>query len=81
MITETDVLNGQALSPNNKSDILYKGVFEGKNLYIYRRVFAGDTYRGEAHKKDGYLLAWTDILEYVGEMPPSFVPLRALGGI
>lgn len=82
MISQEDVLFGQLISQSNEPNaIQYKGVFDGNNLYLYRKVRAGLGYRGKTYPEDGWVLAWSDIGEFTGSpgvLPsiPNFVPME-----
>jgi hypothetical protein len=66
---------GQLISPHSLSKVVYKAVWRGENLYIFRRVNKGAGYRGNNYPCDGWALAWSDVSSYLGEHPPSFIPL------
>jgi hypothetical protein len=76
-VTNEMVRTAVCAQKNNKSDLVYKCVFDGNNFFVYRRVNKGVGYHGTNYKEEGWALSWYEINEVGDEIcaPPMFVPV------
>jgi hypothetical protein len=73
-VTDRMVRDAQVVMKDNRSELRYKCIFDGQNMYVYRHVNIGCGYHGNTYKERGWALSWYEINEVVTtDAPPHFV--------